>query len=498
MKKNRFTLLLVTALSIFCSCKDKEDAHDTLSKITTELSDPASLKKFIHGATDNAYRQAYFFINSQLSVENIILSNRYSISYDSDEIEETLRNGFEVLRDLNYIEDIVHDHKEYVPDMSDIYALKAFVYYNMAMLSGKTSLPDIRDRKNDIGRVTYINAPEIYSYCQELLSKCDLSHQEKDRLFNTDAIKLLIAEIALMQKNKEKALDYIYKISDINRNIFALKNENSIIPIYTKKTIALLKEEAEGKTNSQAWYDLGVSYGIWAALKRQGTARKYTQSWREKYKETMTGFTDNDGIIIELEERGFKRTKRDIIEKITYDYFPNFIKFNNVTYTLIKNSSSDRTDGKEIIKAVYSNENGSPESICDFLYEGNRISQIVKQYATGEKDIVNIKWSNDNTIIKVESNIHGAKKICTYTYTDYPTGKFIAFEGTNLKYCIPSLLGVDPYLFMQGYYGKYPCYLVKTAMVNGESVTNTYERDENGNVLKVTNTKGYTATFTWK
>lgn len=35
-------------------------------------------------------------------------------------------------------------------------------------------------------------------------------------------------------------------------------------------------------------------------------------------------------------------------------------------------------------------------------------------------------------------------------------------------------------------------------MVNGESVTNTYERDENGNVLKVTNTKGYTATFTWK
>lgn len=135
--------------------------------------------------------------------------------------------------------------------------------------------------------------------------------------------------------------------------------------------------------------------------------RKYTQSWHEEYKETMTGFTDNDGIIIELEERGFKRTKRDIIEKITYDYFPNFIKFNNVTYTLIKNSSSDR--GK-IIKAVYSNEDGSPESICDFLYEGNRISQIVKQYATGEKDIVNIKWSNDNTIIKVESNIHGAKK----------------------------------------------------------------------------------------
>lgn len=45
MKKNRFTLLLVTALSIFCSCKDKEDAHNTLSEITTELSDPVRLKK---------------------------------------------------------------------------------------------------------------------------------------------------------------------------------------------------------------------------------------------------------------------------------------------------------------------------------------------------------------------------------------------------------------------------------------------------------------------
>lgn len=247
MKKNRFTLLLVTALSIFCSCKDKEDAHDTLSEIRTELSDPVRLKEIIHESTDNAYRQAYFFINSQLAVENSILSNRYSINYYSSQLQNTLGNGFEVLRDLNYIENIVHDHKEYVPDMSDIYALKAFVYYNMAMLSGKTPLLDFRNWKNDIGRGTYINAPEIYSYCQELLSKCDLSHQKKDRLFNTDAIKLLIAEIALMQKNKEEALDYIYKISDINRNIFALKNENSITTIYTKKTVALLKEEAEGK-----------------------------------------------------------------------------------------------------------------------------------------------------------------------------------------------------------------------------------------------------------
>ena len=51
---------------------------------------------------------------------------------------------------------------------------------------------------------------------------------------------------------------------------------------------------------------------------------------------------------------------------------------------------------------------------------------------------------------------------------------------------------------MKGYYGKYPHCLVKTAILNGDTITNTYEYDENENILKVTNTKRYTATFSWK
>lgn len=46
----------------------------------------------------------------------------------------------------------------------------------------------------------------------------------------------------------------------MNKTIFAFKSENGTIPIYTNDFIALLKGEAEGKANSQAWYNRGMSY----------------------------------------------------------------------------------------------------------------------------------------------------------------------------------------------------------------------------------------------
>lgn len=489
MEKNRFKLLLMVALLILYSCKDKEYFDNVMPNENILSKDTIEAKKQIDAMTYDAYVATSSFVNSQMSAESIILNNKESISYYSNEIQETLSRGFHVIHLLNKIERTVHTEMKHTPDMSDIYALKAFIYYNMAMLSGNTPLSDIRDWKRSYG-MNKVEASEVYSYCQELLNKCDLSHQREDKLFNADAIKLLIVEIALMQKNKEKALEYIHRIPYINKNIFAFKNKNGITPIYTNKNIALLKEEAEGKNNSQAWYNLGISYGIWAALKRQGTAQKYTQSWHDEPKE-MVGLTDNNGVIIELGVDRFKKTERNTIKEFTYNYFSNFIKSNNATYTL-KNKTS-------IIKAVYLKEDDSAEDVCEFLYDKNdRISQITMLYGTGQKHIVNIEWGNDDTIVKVESNIDGIKKTNTYTYTNYPTKNFVAFEGTDLRYCIPSIVGIDPYLFMKGYYGKYPHYLVKTAIVNGDTITNTYEYDENENILKVTNTKGYTATFSWK
>ena len=76
---------------------------------------------------------------------------------------------------------------------------------------------------------------------------------------------------------KAKALEYIYRISDVNKNIFAFNSENGTIPVYTKNFTTLLKEEVEGKANSQAWYNLGAEYGVWAALKRQGAAETLTK-----------------------------------------------------------------------------------------------------------------------------------------------------------------------------------------------------------------------------
>jgi hypothetical protein len=55
-----------------------------------------------------------------------------------------------------------------------------------------------------------------------------------------------------------------------------INKTRSTIDIYTQKYVELLKEEIEGKDNSNVWFDRGAIYGTWAALKRLGKAQSLT------------------------------------------------------------------------------------------------------------------------------------------------------------------------------------------------------------------------------
>lgn len=253
---------------------DKETFDNTPTDVATSFN--------ITDVLNAAYYNTSNFINSQLLVESIRLGKvqNTAISPYSANIYKIWGDGYKAVNILNSIEAALNDNQYYNnfhTYLTDVYALKAFVYYNMAMLWGNIPLIKSYQGAETGMNVEQVPASEIYAYCQELLSRCDLSQKVGEGRFNSDAIKLLMAEIALTQKNKTKALEYIHEVSDVNKNIFAFKSENGTIPIYTKNFIALLKEEAEGKANSQIWYNLGTSYGVWAALKRQGKAQQYTK-----------------------------------------------------------------------------------------------------------------------------------------------------------------------------------------------------------------------------
>ena len=110
--------------------------------------------------------------------------------------------------------------------------------------------------------------------------------------------------------------------------------------------------------------------------------------------------------------------------------------------------------------------------------------------------MTNYVWENGNIISDGES---------TFTYTDKPAKKFVVLE--ELEYCMPIPHGVDPVLFQQGYFGKYPHNLVKTAHTvrsnyNGGytplEINCTYTFDSKGNVTKAKDSQGREGVFTWK
>lgn len=270
MRKFKSTLLFMAALLMLCSCSKNDYSWDKLEEPSIINSDD-DLQEF--------RREAYRYFSDFITSISVIDSMRFGkksgkINADSKEISQAWDKGYIAIRYLNTIGTALGKSDKYSTYLTGVYALKAFVYYNMAMLWGNIVLIK---QDSDPFNLRQVPASVVYEYCQELLNKCDLSHNVESERFGADAIKLLMAEIALTQKDKEKALGLIYSISDMNKTIFAFKSENGTIPIYTNDFIALLKGEAEGKANSQAWYNRGMSYGVWAALKRQGTAQQYVK-----------------------------------------------------------------------------------------------------------------------------------------------------------------------------------------------------------------------------
>lgn len=227
---------------------------------------------------DKMYQWLFQFEKDQLEIEVIRLgiSHNEGINSMSDIVRKTWSDGYRVIMSTNILLSQKPDNDVY---LAETRAIEAFVYYNMAMLWGHILLV------KSIGLVD-INIPPsetevVYRHCLELLKE-DPSIQGLDNRHVTDSfVNILYTELYLSLGQKDLAYSHLKKVSSFNDNIFTLnsvdKNETkSTIDIYTQKYVELLKEEVEGKYNSQAWFDRGAVYGTWAALKRLGKAQSLT------------------------------------------------------------------------------------------------------------------------------------------------------------------------------------------------------------------------------
>ena len=192
------------------------------------------------------------------------------------------------------------DSKEQNAILGQAIALRAFIYYNIAMLWRNVPLVT-----QAMGDITPVLQSEVYNFALSevekainlLPSKYETAQETKCQ-FTKDAALMLKAEILLTLGNKTSAANVLSQIEVSNYNtdienaaaiysnyasakplIFALQVENSCLPIYTYNHYKLLTMEAQNNTKDLAneWKKLPCTeYGYWAALKRNGIAQSIT------------------------------------------------------------------------------------------------------------------------------------------------------------------------------------------------------------------------------
>jgi len=139
--------------------------------------------------------------------------------------------------------------------------------------------------------------------------------------------------------------------------------------------------------------------------------------------------------------------------------------------------------------------------IVECTYDSN--DQLTKVIT--KDNSTNISWQKGN-ITQLSTTFNNNNIIKKFVYTNHSAKNFITLS--ELEDCIPAIDGVDPILFMQGYYGKFVNNLVENAFTDNkptptptdeiENITYTYTLNNKGKVVTVRNNNGNIRSYTWK
>lgn len=216
-------------------------------------------------------------VAEQLNLENIRIEGvdlyglPRSITPDSQEVSNTWAKWYKVTNEAKIISDNI-DQEQYPIYYNEAVVLRAFGYYNLAMLYGVV----VEYRSWD-DCVIY-NADETFDMVEDMLAQSGEVSDEEYRL-STDDIMALRAEVAMYRGAKEYAASLLTDEAEFELSIDMARFPQyynvfgEAITIYsTAKTELMLKEIANENTAAE-WVALDEErYGYWAMLKRTGTA----------------------------------------------------------------------------------------------------------------------------------------------------------------------------------------------------------------------------------
>ena len=263
-----------------------------------------SNKESVYSLRNTCYAYCADFEKAQLSLEKTRSNPNtvHTITPTSNEISKAWNSAYLTINAANIILDNasqfnnLFDTEELNKLLAEIRFIRAFVYYNIAMLWG--NVPLVTTASIDIG-TTFPQSLQfdIYSFAyKEVNEVMGYLNQTNDKLFvSLDAAQLLKAELemargnsanaqsALNQVNKQKYEGVITSISgEAERPVIWALNQTGIsshYPIYTYSHLLLYEKELLGNKDGLEieWQNASfVEYGYWATLKRTGKAQAVT------------------------------------------------------------------------------------------------------------------------------------------------------------------------------------------------------------------------------
>jgi len=245
------------------------------------------------------------FAESQIKLEGIRIDRNtvHSITPNTDLVRTTMQNAYRTINNINYLLAHLQEGSDnYTQNVAEGRAIRAFVYYNLAMLWG-----DVPVVTNPITSVSDSYTPnqtkqsEVYQFAYNEISEVlnnlpeQVSSSENSFLMSRDAGRMLKSELEMALGNKNSAKSLLQQIDkevyegemsstdgDMAKPVIwglPVTGSSSYIPVYTCSHMTLLTKELAGETEQleTEWIsNVFTKHGYWAALKRMGKAQSLT------------------------------------------------------------------------------------------------------------------------------------------------------------------------------------------------------------------------------
>lgn len=277
--------------------------NKVIEENTIAVEDYWSSNSYLGQARVACYAKCAEFEHLQFQLEEarIITGNRQALTPHSSLIANTWQSAYNTIAYANtIIENVKLTTDEARRYIAEIKAIRAFVYYNLAMLWG--NVPLVTTSSNPDANPRQYNQSAVYDFAYSEIAEAlnDLSENsmpgEGKLVMGKDAGLMLGVELEMTRGNLQSALTFLARI---NKNKYVddmispdgafhssviwsmiVDNTNAYHLIYTYDLIGLYEQELSGNKDNaiNGWKNTNgyTRYGCWAALKRLGIAKEVT------------------------------------------------------------------------------------------------------------------------------------------------------------------------------------------------------------------------------